>query len=129
MALTKAANPAALLASPAAVGKLFSLTIFSGIWLSLGADASPSSTFLRSARSSRKHAWVRAPETSCGLPLSRSESEDRYEGEHEAVVWVRRSSCERVTERDELVGRFSFGSRLPQYLITAMLTGAVVLAR
>jgi len=35
---------------------------------------------------------------------------------HEAVVCVRRSSCERVTERDELVGRFSLVSRLPQYL-------------
>lgn len=34
----------------------------------------------------------------------------------EAVVWVRRSSWERVTERDELVGRFSLVSRLPQYL-------------
>lgn len=74
---------------------------------------------------------------------------------------VRRSDCERVTERDELVGRLSFASRLPQYLLkrncqlgdlskrrrprmnclsvslgkketyftTAMLTGAVVLAR
>ena len=38
------------------------------------------------------------------------------EGEQEAVVWVRRSSWERVTEREELVGRLSFGSRLPQYL-------------
>lgn len=65
-------------------------------------------------------------------------------------MWVRRSAWERVTERDELVGRLSVGSRFPQYLIcqgqcgggpvggrrkgsshlmTAMLTGAVVLAR
>ncbi len=68
--------------------------------------------------------------------------------EQEAVVWVRRSDWERVTEREELVGRLREGSRLPQYLesfsqrcsrvarkrggqylITAMLTGAVVLAR
>lgn len=67
--------------------------------------------------------------------------------EQEAVVWVRRSDWERVTEREELVGRFREGSRLPQYLveiyqscsmnegkerrylITAMFTGAVVLAR
>ena len=61
---------------------------------------------------------------------------------------VRRERCERVTDREELVGRFSVGSRLPQYLdercpsvswtsiwglrshlMTAMLTGAVVLAR
>ena len=63
------------------------------------------------------------------------------------MVWVRRSDWERVTEREELVGRLREGSRLPQYLeslsqrcfrvageagqylITAMLTGAVVLAR
>jgi len=50
-------------------------------------------------------------------------------GEQEAVVWVRRSDWERVTEREELVGRFRVGSRFPQYFITAMLTGAVVLAR
>ena len=62
---------------------------------------------------------------------------------------MRRSLCERVTLREELVGRFRVGSRLPQYLdcvlakelvhgtspscegtylTTAMLTGAVVLA-
>ena len=67
------------------------------------------------------------------------------------MVWVRRSDWERVTEREELVGRFREASRLPQYLhsycqscriiveapgeggmsylITAMFTGAVVLAR
>lgn len=77
--------------------------------------------------------------------------------EQVAVVWVRRSSCESVTEMEELVGRFSFASRFPQYLLvreyiswvswrgqckkyngrgrgsftyltTAILTGAVVLA-
>jgi hypothetical protein len=68
-----------------------------------------------------------------------------YELEQEAVVRVRRSACERVTERELLVGRLSLGSRFPQYLFkvrhvesiqiremyltTAMLTGAVVLAR
>lgn len=36
--------------------------------------------------------------------------------EQEAVVWVRRSDWERVTEREELVGRLREGSRLPQYL-------------
>jgi len=69
------------------------------------------------------------------------------------VVWVLRDFCESVTESDEFVGRFREVSRLPQYLpllseavveepphertidvartylITAMLTGAVVLAR
>lgn len=70
------------------------------------------------------------------------------DAEQEAVVWVRRSDWESVTEREELVGRLRLGSRLPQYLlqgvvsrlketmsggraylITAILTGAVVLAR
>lgn len=36
--------------------------------------------------------------------------------EQEAVVCVRRSDWARVTERDELVGRLSLGSRFPQYL-------------
>ena len=36
--------------------------------------------------------------------------------EQDAVVWVRRSFCERVTEREEFVGRLRVGSRLPQYL-------------
>jgi hypothetical protein len=66
--------------------------------------------------------------------------------EQEAVVRVRRSAWERVTERELLVGRLSLASRFPQYLVdvsqrirtceqasyyltTAMLTGAVVLAR
>ena len=68
---------------------------------------------------------------------------------HEAVVWVRRSSCDSVTDSELLVGRLSLASRLPQYLcyllddlcmrswllsrqaylMTAMLTGAKVLAR
>jgi len=63
------------------------------------------------------------------------------EGEQEAVVNAQRSLWESVTEREEFVGRLSFGSLLPQYLITlklmsvsyerekestAMLTGAVV---
>ena len=30
-----------------------------------------------------------------------------------------------VPDSDELTGRISFSSRLPQYLTTAMLTGAV----
>ena len=51
------------------------------------------------------------------VPLRRSESgEGEYVAEQVAVVWVRRSDCERVTLRDEFVGRLSFASRLPQYL-------------
>jgi hypothetical protein len=38
------------------------------------------------------------------------------EAEHAAVVCVRRSAWERVTETEEFVGRFNFGSRFPQYL-------------
>ena len=42
------------------------------------------------------------------------------EAEQAAVVWVRRSFWERVTEIEELVGRFSFGSRFPQYLFVSV---------
>lgn len=61
-------------------------------------------------------------------------------------MWVLRSAWARVTLRDEFVGRLSLVSRFPQYLscisvrvgigtsctvylMTAMFTGAVVLAR
>lgn len=40
--------------------------------------------------------------------------------EQEAVVWARRECWERVTLREELVGRFSFESRLPQYLMVGL---------
>jgi hypothetical protein len=46
------------------------------------------------------------------------ESPSVKEAEQEAVVRVRRSDWERVTEREELVGRLSLGSRFPQYLYT-----------
>lgn len=115
IARTSAAKPAALEAKPAAVGKLFSLTIFSFKSASLGRLLSFASTSLRSWRSSRRHACVLAPEMSWSLPLRVRESLVMLEL-HDAVVCVRRSSCERVTERDELVGRFSLVSRLPQYL-------------
>jgi len=38
-------------------------------------------------------------------------------------VRVRRSDCERVTEREELVGRLSLASRLPQYLVCFVSLG------
>jgi hypothetical protein len=44
------------------------------------------------------------------------ESTTGKEAEQAAVVWVRRSFCESVTEIEEFVGRLSFGSRFPQYL-------------
>lgn len=118
MARTRAAKPAADEARPAAVGKLFSETRRSGMVESLGSDESAASRAARRARSSRKQACVRAPETSDCSPLSSRESpsEAGYEAEQEAVVSVRRSDCESVTESELLVGRLSLGSRLPQYL-------------
>ena len=43
-------------------------------------------------------------------------SGDWYVEEQDAVVCVRRSDCERVTLREELVGRLRLESRFPQYL-------------
>lgn len=116
MAWTRAAKPAAEEARPAAVGKLFSETILSFRAESLGMEASFSSRAARRARSSRKQAWVRAPEMSEISPL-RVRLSSVKEEEAEAVVRVRRSAWERVTEMEELVGRLSLGSRLPQYLL------------
>lgn len=125
------------------MGKLFSETIRRGRAESLGREGLDASRAERRERSSRKHAWVRAPKTSWGDEFRRRVSSGPKLEEQAAVVWVRRSAWERVTEIEELVGRFSFGSRLPQYLelsalcymwgrgsylTTAMLTGAVVLA-
>jgi hypothetical protein len=53
---------------------------------------------------------------SCGLPFKFKVSSAGYFAEAEAVVRVRRERCERVTEREELVGRLRVVSRLPQYL-------------
>lgn len=83
---------------------------------SLGRDESASSSRARRARSSRKQAWVRAPVMSEGSLLRVRESPSGKDAEQAAVVRVRRSDWERVTERDELVGRLSLGSRFPQYL-------------
>jgi hypothetical protein len=116
MAWTRAAKPAAEDARPAAVGKLFSETRRRGMAASLGSEESASSRRVRRARSSRKHAWVRAPVMSEGSLLRVKESPSGKDAEQAAVVRVRRSDCERVTEREELVGRLSLASRLPQYL-------------
>lgn len=116
MARTRAAKPAAEEASPAAVGKLFSETMRRGRAESLGRDESEDSRAERRERSSRKQAWGRAPVTSCGEELMRRESAEGNTEEHAAVVCVRRSDWERVTEMEELVGRLSFASRFPQYL-------------
>jgi hypothetical protein len=90
-ALTKAAKPAAELANPAAVGKLFSETMRSGKEDKLGREESADSRALRKERNSRKHAWVRAPDTSCGFELIWRVSSVK-EDEAAAVVCVRRSA-------------------------------------
>jgi hypothetical protein len=81
---------------------------------------------------------------SSSLPLSHKVSLTK-EGSAREVVVDRRWSWSRVTERDELVGKISLVSRLPQYLrigcydlicmdatsthlMTAMLTGAEAVA-
>lgn len=86
IALTSAANPAAEDARPAAVGKLFSETIRRGRVASFGREGSAASRAERRARSSRKHACVRAPETSWGEELRRSVSSLGKEAEQAAVV-------------------------------------------
>lgn len=67
------------------MGKLFSDTILRGYVESFGSEESAASTAERRERSSRKQAWVRAPEMSCGEPFRRRESEEN-EGEQDAVV-------------------------------------------
>jgi len=116
IARTRAAKPAAEEARPAAVGKLFSETIFRGRVESFGREESEASRAARRERSSRKQAWVRAPVTSWGDEFRRRESEVGKDAEQAAVVCVRRSAWERVTDIEELVGRLSLGSRFPQYL-------------
>ena len=69
MARTSAANPAALLASPAAVGKLLYETILRCCEESWGRAGSLDSRADRSARSSRRQAWVREEERDWGAEL------------------------------------------------------------
>jgi hypothetical protein len=122
MARTRAAKPAAEEARPAAVGKLFSETIESGKEESFGRVGLDDSRAERRERSSRKHAWVRAPLTSWGEEFRRRVSSVKEE-EQAAVVCVLKSAWERVTETEELVGRLSFGSRFPQYLEMSVCCG------
>lgn len=117
MARTSAANPAALEASPAAVGKLFWLTSLREKRLSFGRLALACSSSVRRVRREERQAWVRGVVRGEGWLLRRRESwPGGKKEEQEAVVWVRRSDWERVTEREELVGRLRVGERLPQYL-------------
>jgi len=118
MARTRAANPAAEDASPAAVGKLFSETMCKGQCESLGREGSVDSMCARRARRAVRQATRRAfVSTGWGLPFSQSLVSSK-EGEQEAVVRAQRSRWDRVTERDEFVGRLSLVERLPQYLMT-----------
>ncbi len=152
MARTRAAKPAAEDAKPAAVGKLFADTRRRVIVESFGAEVSLDSISPRSRRRFLRHACVLVEDCmSSSSPLSMRVSGPEYDPEHDAVVRVRKDFWDKVTEREEFVGRFRETSRLPQYLwsinrcfltklrlgivlrhtylITAMLTGAVVLAR
>lgn len=83
---------------------------------SLGRVGSLASRVARRARREERHAWERGVESDWGREFRRSVSSSGNEAEQEAVVWVRRSSWERVTEREEFVGRLRAGSRFPQYL-------------
>lgn len=99
------------------MGKLFSDTMRNGRAESFGRVESLASSAIRRERSSRKQACGRAPLTSWDAPLMSRVSSGPKEAEHAAVVCVRRSAWERVTDTEEFVGRFSFGSRFPQYLV------------
>lgn len=120
MARTRAANPAAEEARPAAVGKLLVEIMWRGKLDKGGREGSVASRDWRRERRDVRQAWERAVARDCGTELRTrvSPSEERYLGEQEAVVWARRSDWERVTEREELVGRLRWGSRLPQYLLS-----------
>lgn len=74
MARTKAANPAAELASPAAVGKLFDETICKENVDSSGRDGSPSSSSARRARRERRQACDLGVWSDCGALFRRSVS-------------------------------------------------------
>ena len=116
MARTSAPKPAAEEARPAAVGKLFAVTIRNGQDESLGNESSFASSFARRVRSEDMHACVRGLVTSSGEPLRVSSSAPEYLGEVEAVVCVLRDFWESVTLREEFVGRLSLTTRFPQYL-------------
>ena len=83
---------------------------------SFGREGSFSSSSERRARRDERHACGRAPSSDSGFEFRVSVSGEEYNDEQEAVVCVRRSDWSRLTERDELVGKLSFGSRFPQYL-------------
>ena len=81
-----------------------------------GRDGFAFSSSERRARREERQACDRAPSSDSGLPLRVRVSGAEKVEEQDAVVCVRRSAWASVTEREEFVGRLSFGSRLPQYL-------------
>jgi len=60
---------------------------------------------------------------SCSTPLSQNRSVLKSELARIEVLDAR-WSCDSVADREELAGSSSVVSRLPQYLMTAMLIGA-----
>ena len=99
------------------MGKLLVDTMRRGRMERRGSCASLASRLWRIVRSAVRQARGRGVVMSWGSPLRSSESGGWNCGEHAAVVSVQRSAWERVTESEELVGRFKVGSRLPQYLL------------
>ena len=53
---------------------------------------------------------------SSSSPFKVSVSGPLYDSEHVAVVNVRRDFCDKVTDKDEFVGKLRDTSRFPQYL-------------
>eukprot|EP01139_Manchomonas_bermudensis_P019483 Amastigsp_a676841_52.p3 type:complete len:258 gc:universal Amastigsp_a676841_52:1017-244(-) len=122
------AYPAADDARPAAVGKLFSLTmrtLYAG-HAALGTSTRPEASTLSLARSrtSRSTACVRLLLMSSRSPLSQISSSFRSIDARIDVV-VERSSMLRVAESDELSGMMSSSLALPQYLIVARFGAAM----
>lgn len=105
-------------ARPAAVGKLFALTILNPPF---------GASLPALARISRKQFWMRCADESSSFPLSHSLSPS-HSSEIAAVVVVPIWSGSRVTDSEELIGSSSLLSRLPQYLITAMFEAHVAVA-
>lgn len=92
-ARTRAAKPAAELARPAAVGKLFSETIRRGKAESFGKDGLADSRVCRSARRSERQASVRFDAWmfwGFEFRVSVSPAEAGNEAEQDAVVYARR---------------------------------------
>lgn len=98
------------------MGKLFSETIRNVCVESLGRVESAASREARRLRSAARQAAGRGVVRSDGAEFRVKVSGSVKEAEQAAVVCVLRSDWERVTLREEFVGRFRAVERLPQYL-------------